>query len=157
MEYVGQSGCHFLSGEVLIGDPMFGRNTEQVLDIQQIKVGYWHIVPPVDNHKNQQRFKSLNLFCAETREDKDLKIQAVVQVLTVSGYIGIFDEKHFQAGHISRCQQWFDYCSHSIDRKKEWSTITGGVILRLDGYTEWCLSSLYADRNGNIRKIELSF
>ena len=41
MYFVNQRGCHFLSGSVLFGDPMFGKAANQSVHIPNIRNGYW--------------------------------------------------------------------------------------------------------------------
>lgn len=157
MYFVNQRGCHFLSGSVLFGDPMFGRAANQSVHIPNIRNGYWCVKAPFVNEANKDGKSKIVLRFSEYGATERYDLIGEYFTYSVSGYLGVFDEARFQAGWTDRCQQWFEYCQHSLGNRATWSVITGGVVFRLVGQVEEGLCRVFSDKLGCVAKLEIYF
>ena len=157
MYYIDQRGCHFLSGSVLFGDPMFGKAANQSIHIPNIKNGYWRVETYLDNEANKDGKSRIVLRFAAYKTTDRLNLVRESLVCSISGYLGVFDETRFQAGWTDRCQQWFEYCHYSIGNETAWSVITGGIVFRVGGWAEQSICRIYSDKLGRIAKMEIWF
>lgn len=157
MYFVDQRGCHFLSGSVLFGDPMFGKAANQSVHIPKIKKGYWCVETHLANDANKDGKSRIVLRFSEYKTTARLDFAGEYFTHSVSGYLGVFDETRFQAGWIDRCQQWFEYCQHSVGNRTTCSVITGGIVFRFDGHAEESLCRVFADKLGHVTKLEICF
>ncbi len=158
MNFFDQRGCHFISGSVLFGDPIFGKTANQNVNISNINNGYWYIDAQFLSDKTNKNVKSrIVLQFSEYKTTARLALAGEHLTCSVSGYLGIFDEMRFQAGWTNRCQRWFEYCQYSIGNETAWSVITGGIVFRVDGHAEESLCRSYLDKLGHIAKLEIWF
>ncbi len=157
MYLVDQSGCYFLSGSVLFGDPMFGKAANQSMHIPNIKNGYWCVETYLTNVANKDGKPKIVLRFSEYKATARVDFAGEYFTYSVSGYLGVFDKTRFQAGWTDRCQQWFEYCQYSIRNGTAWSVITGGIVFRVDRHTEESLCRIYSDKLGDIARLEIWF
>lgn len=157
MYFVDQRGCHFLSGSVLFGDPMFGKAANQSVHIPNTKNGYWCVEAHLANDANNDGKSRIVLRFSEHKTTEKLDLAGEYLTYSVSGYLGVFDEVRFQAGWNDRCQQWFEYCQHSLGNRATWSVITGGIVFRLAGQVEESLCKVFSDKLGRVAKLEICF
>lgn len=155
MDTIEQCGFYITSGSVFIGDPMFGRETSQIKKIQMITGGYWHIKAFGLDCKKIVPYRQRMILYVDSINYNRIKRKSSYWRYTVSGYMGVFDEKHFQAGYNGRCQRWFDYCQETVTSKGKWSNITGGVVVKMGDSIEWCEFIAFSDSEGNVTMIEL--
>jgi len=152
---VEQRGFYITSGSVFIGDPLFGRKTSQITRIQMITTGYWHIRALNLVSKKELPFKQRILLYIYDMNYNIIQRKRSYWKYTVSGYMGVFDVRHFQAGNNGRCQRWFDYCRETVTSKGKWSNITGGFVVNMEDSIEWCEFITFSDSEGNVAMIEL--
>lgn len=157
MFFFDQRGCHFLSGSVLFGDPMFGKAANQSVHIPNIKKGHWCVETHLVDETNKDDKLRIVLRFSECKTTAIPDFAGEYLTYTISGYLGIFDETRFQAGWTGRCQQWFEYCQYSIGNRTAWSVITGGIVFRVDGHAEENLCRVFSDKSGHIVKMEVLF
>ena len=119
-------GCVFFpSGNVIVGDPMLGREVYSICNISNVCVGRWRVLQKRKQGEDKRAVIVLENCLSHIK--RTLAYQ--IKMETISGYIGIFDKRHYQAGNNKRCQKWFRYCQRSIKRNNNLGIVTGGFVM----------------------------
>ena len=146
---------YLLSGIILVGDPLFDRKSELLYRQENICSGRWKVSleGPIDNHSNIEKTIIIQYNDKSTHEP--LAVRDMFEIKTLGGYVGVFDETHFQAGNNERCQAWVDYCVRRIHPPYNMGIITCGVAAYIPGENVKCRLISYAGRSGYIYEIKL--
>lgn len=144
-------------GRIIAGDPMFGRNSKLIYCLNNTYAGYWYVMLDLSAVAGKKTIRRLILKHDKHGPDTYLELKDEIEIPIVSGYIGLFDEKHYQAGNERCCPSWIRYCHRSIRTPYDIGIITCGLIVLVNELTNKCKCKGYIDKFGQICMCELLF
>ena len=145
------------TGHIIVSDPSYEKGAWCMGELECAYSGRWHALASYTNLLTFEARISSIVVKSDDCPPRNILIPTVESfaVEVVSGIVGFFDSRHFQAGNSMLCRQWYEYCKRHIKPPHNAGIITCGIVASA-GYDDGehrCIS--YRDEKNVIHMAEL--